>query len=72
MNLFKTNPAVRMALRAVAVGVLAYLATTFRNGQGAFNLSTFAWGLGAAAVYAVVGLVTPIEPKVGVKTDVQG
>jgi hypothetical protein len=70
LNAFRTNPVVRMYARAIAVGVVAYLVLVFHAGKDVFDLATFVWGLGGAIVYAIAGYLLPIEPKVGVKTDV--
>jgi len=67
---FKTNPAVRAAVRSVVVAVLTYLVGGFTTGFG--DWKSVAYGVGAAAAYALLGVLTPIEPKVGIKTEVSG
>ena len=61
---WKRNPAVRMAARTVIAAVGAYVGDAIRTGH---PLTLGAIGAAAigAALYAIVGLVTPAEPHVG-------
>lgn len=61
---WKRNPAVRMAARSVAVAVGAYAADAIKTGKP-LTLGTLAAAAGAAAIYAAIGLLTPVEPHVG-------
>lgn len=65
---WKTSPALRFFVRTVVVAVAGYAVTAFQ--QGITDWRSFLGGLAAAGITAVVGLVTPVEPFVGVnKTD---
>lgn len=73
---FRNNPSVRFWVRTLVVAALGYLNTTLVAGvaQG-FDYRAFLFGLLGTlvgAAYAAVGAATPVEPKVGVKTDVNG
>ncbi len=67
-NLYKTSPLFRAALRAALGGVSAYLAVALK--QDGVDWQTLLYGAAGAAFFAVVGALTPIEPQVGVKTQV--
>jgi hypothetical protein len=62
---WRRSPEVRMVARAVAVAVAAYAADAVRSGKP-LSLHTAAAAGGAAGIYAIIGLVTPVEPHVGV------
>jgi hypothetical protein len=69
-KLWKSSPKLRFAARTVAVAVAGYVVQTVRSGQP-LHWQTFAAGIGTAAITALVGLFTPLEPFVGVnKTKV--
>lgn len=69
---FKTSPKVRVAVRALVVAVLAYFVQALAEGGGRLDdWQAFAWGAAAAAAYAVIGILTPVEPLVGVQTPVE-
>lgn len=71
MNWYTEHPAARLYLRALAVAVIAYALKVYESGIDAFELRAFVWGLVGAALYALVGLLTPLEPFVGLfKTKV--
>jgi hypothetical protein len=65
METFRNSPGFRMGVRTVVVAILGYLLVVFGTGLEAFELDSFLWGFGQALVYAVVGLLTPMEPFVG-------
>lgn len=67
MSWFKESPAFRYWTRVVVVAVVAYAVSAYHD--GITDWSAFAKGVVGAAVYAVVGLVTPVEPFVGVKPN---
>lgn len=71
MKWYRNNPAARLVVRAIVVGVIAYFVQVLRAGQDAFDWRTFLWGLGSAAAYAAIGVFTPVEPQVGVKAKVR-
>lgn len=69
---WKANPAVRFAVRTIVVAVVAYLVNAYRAGD-VIDGKALLWGALVAAGTALVGLLSPVEPKVGLaKTDVQG
>ncbi len=68
IELWKTNPAVRALARVAVVAVAGYATAAIK--EGVTDWKSFAGGAVTAAIYAVVGAVTPVEPKVGVKTAV--
>jgi hypothetical protein len=61
---WRENPAVRMVARAIAVAVGAYVADSIRSGKP-LSLYTAAVAGGAAGIYALLGIATPLEPHVG-------
>lgn len=72
MNSFKTSPGLRVAVRALVVAVLTYFVQGLAAGHGRLDdWQTFAWGLAAAVAYAALGILTPVEPLVGVKATVE-
>lgn len=71
MNWYRNNPSARMYVRALALAVAVYVCKVFQAGVEEFEFAPFVWGLGSAAVYAVVGFMTPLEPMVGVKAKVE-
>lgn len=72
MSKFKLSPSFRFAARTVLVAVVSYVVSVLAQGGKITDWHSFAWGLAGAALYALLGVLTPIEPKVGVKTPVQG
>ncbi len=69
---FKTSPATRVAVRAVVVAVLGYFVASLAQGGGKLDdWQSVAWGAAAAGAYALIGILTPAEPLVGVKTPVE-
>lgn len=66
----ENSATLRFWARQVVVAVVAYLAAAFAQGQIA-DWSALAWGAAAAAASALVGLVGPQEPFVGVKYQAQ-
>lgn len=64
MNAFKHNPAVRFWTRTILVAVVSYAVSAWHDGIG--DWAAFAKGAAGAAIYALVGLLTPVEPFVGV------
>ena len=69
MNAYKNNPALRTAVRAAVVAILTYLATALRDNDFS-DWKNVLYGIGSALAYAIIGVLTPVEPKVGVKTTV--
>lgn len=69
-QLWKRSPKIRFAARTVAVAVAGYVVQTVRSGQP-LDWKSFISGLGTAAITAVLGLFTPLEPHVGVKAKVK-
>lgn len=62
---WRRSPEVRMVARAVTTAAGAYIADAIRSGKP-LSLHTAAVAGGAAGIYAIVGLLTPVEPHVGV------
>lgn len=69
VDLWRRSPAVRMTVRAMAVAVLTFFATSFAAGD-VVDWKGLLYGAAAAAIYALLGILTPMEPKVGIKTQV--
>lgn len=65
MDWFKNSPAFRYGARVVAVAVVTYAVSAYHD--GITDWTAFAKGVAGAAIYALVGLLTPLEPFVGVK-----
>lgn len=66
---YQNSPKARALVRAVVVGVIAYLVGVFKDGGS--DWKTVLWGIGGAVVYAIAGALTPLEPLVGVKTQIK-
>lgn len=67
MNIFHTSPAFRFGLRQVVVAIASYISAGLATG---FNdWKSFALGALGAGITATIGLLTPVEPFVGVKPD---
>lgn len=64
-DLYRSSPAARMVLRAAASGAAAYVVASIHAGV-AISLVALAAAAGTAAGYAIIGLLTPTEPFVGV------
>lgn len=65
---FKSSPNLRFVIRTIVVSIAGYVAT---SAVTAFNNPrAFIGGLISAGITAAVGYLTPVEPSVGVKTDV--
>lgn len=64
-KLWRASPKLRFAARTVAVAVAGYVVQTVRSGQP-LDWKSFASGAATAAITALVGLFTPLEPYVGV------
>lgn len=62
---FKDHPAVRTYARAIEVGAIVYFLKIYNSGLDAFEWKSFLWGLAGAIAYSVIGLLTPLEPFVG-------
>lgn len=62
---WRTSPTLRMVARAGATAFGAYVADSIQKGT-AFSLTAAGLAAGAAAIYAVVGVLTPVEPHVGI------
>lgn len=69
IDLWRRYPAVRMTLRAMAVAVITFFASSFAAGD-VVDWKGVLYGAGAAALYALLGILTPLEPKVGIKSQV--
>lgn len=68
---WKANPAVRVAARTVVIALLGYIVAAYA--KGITDWKSFAAGGIIAVCYAILGLLTPLEPKVGpVKAEVSG
>lgn len=69
------TPNARFAARTIVVAVIGYLASALAQGgtDGITDWGALGWGAASAAAYAVIGLLTPTEPFVGVtsKTPVE-
>lgn len=63
-DLWRRSPAVRAIARAAASGAAGYVADSFRTGH-VFSLTALGVAAGTAAGYAVLGILTPLEPYVG-------
>jgi len=71
VQLWKTSPVLRFVVRTVVVAVAGYIVASLK--EGITDWRSFVGGALTAAITALVGLVTPVEPKVGpVKTEVSG
>lgn len=68
MSWFRRSPAVRMAARTVAVAVIVAAIKTWLDGA---SWEVVARAAEVAGAYAVLGLLTPLEPLVGNKTAVE-
>lgn len=64
-KLWKTSPKARFYTRTAAVAFAGYAVQTIRSGT-VFTVSGLIAGGGTAAVTALIGLTTPIEPFVGI------
>ena len=72
MNSFKTSPALRAGVRAIVVAVITYFVSALTQGGGKIDdWHSFAWGVAGGVAYAILGLLTPVEPFVGVKAKVE-
>lgn len=68
---WKRSPRIRFYVRTAVVAIAGYVVQTIRSGAP-FTWGALVIGGGTAAVTAIVGLTTPVEPFVGVgKTDVE-
>lgn len=65
MNIFRTSPAFRFGVRTVVVAIITYCASAIATGFT--DWKAFALGAAGAAANALIGLLTPVEPFVGVK-----
>jgi hypothetical protein len=63
-QLWKTSPKLRFAARTVGVAAAGYIVQSYRGGFT--DWKSFASGLATAAITALLGLITPLEPFVGV------
>ena len=70
VNFYRNSPKFRAFLRALAAGVVVYVVKIQGAGYEAFELSSVLWGLFGVVVISLAGYVTPLEPNVGVKADV--
>jgi hypothetical protein len=72
---FKSSPTLRFWVRTLVVAALGYVTTTLTAGiADGFDWQKFALGLLgtlAGAAYAVIGASTPVEPFVGIQTEVE-
>lgn len=71
-KLWKESPKARFYARTIVVAVAGYAVQTIRSGEP-FTWAALATGGFTAAVTAIVGLTTPVEPFVGInkaKVDV--
>lgn len=64
---FRKSPEFRFALRTIVVAVISYFVAVLAQGGAVTDWTSFAWGIGGAIANALVGLLTPVEPFVGVK-----
>jgi hypothetical protein len=64
---YHTSPAFRFGLRTVVVAIISYIATGIAAGFE--DWKPFALGVAGAGMNAIVGLLTPVEPFVGVKAS---
>lgn len=65
---YKGNAKVRFVVRTAVTAATAYGVSAVKNGH--IDARSLIYGAAGAVFYALVGLVTPVEPKVGVKTEV--
>lgn len=71
INYWRTNATARAGVRTVAVAVVSYFVAALAQGGAVADWHSFLWGAAGAAGYAVLGVLTPLEPKIGpVKADV--
>lgn len=68
---WQTNPKARFYVRTFVVGCLGYITSSFAQGGAFGDWHSFVWGAVAAGANAVIGLLTPVEPLVGVKAWVK-
>lgn len=66
-DLFRSSPQFRFALRTIVVAIIAYFVAVLAQGGAITDWQSFAWGAAGATANALVGLLTPVEPFVGVK-----
>ena len=65
MKWFKQSPAFRYGARVVVVAIVSYAVSAWHD--GVTDWRSFAKGAVSAAIYAAIGLLTPVEPFVGVQ-----
>lgn len=68
-NLYKNSPTLRAGIRAFTVAVVGYVVFAIKSGEP-FEWRNVLWSALTSGGYAIIGILTPVEPKVGVKTDV--
>lgn len=70
---WRANPKARFYVRTFVVAVIAYVVSSLSQGTGGFDTwQSFAWGAFGAGANAVIGLFTPVEPLVGLRSRVYG
>lgn len=65
VEVYERSPQARMVLRSGAAAAAGYLLDAVRNGT-VFSMSALGAAAATGALYAVIGLTTPVEPYVGV------
>jgi hypothetical protein len=70
LALWKREPKVRFYARTIGVAIAGYIVAAV-HADAPFTLHSLVAGVFTAAITAVFGLVG-LEPKVGIKADVQG
>lgn len=61
------TPRSRFAARTLVVAAASYVVSSGAAGGDFADWGSFGWGLAGAVAYAVVGLLTPTEPFVGIR-----
>lgn len=65
---YRESAGFRFGLRTFVVGVITYFISALAQGGAITDWSSFGWGLAGAVANLVLGLLTPIEPFVGIKS----
>lgn len=66
---WRSDPKVRVYVRIFVVGVISYVIAALAQGGEFGDLSTFGWAAAGAGAKALVAVLTPEEPFVGIKAS---
>lgn len=66
IKLYRSSAAARFWLRQIAFAIVSFFVSATAQGSVS-DWHNFLWGLAGAVATALLGLLTPLEPFVGVK-----